>query len=90
MITTKIKEYRKIKNITQAELASSINVSRKTLSLIEKGNLIPKIDIAYKLSIVLDATVQELFHDEEYNTLCLKKQEETFNKITDLYFKVSK
>ena len=61
MITNKIKEYRKIKKITQEELASSLGISRKTLSLIESGSVIPKIDTAYKLSLILDATVEELF-----------------------------
>ncbi|MDD2208661.1 MAG: helix-turn-helix domain-containing protein [Bacilli bacterium] len=61
MITNKIKEYRKNKKMTQGELAIELGVSRKTLSIIESGRVIPKIDTAYKLSLILDATVEELF-----------------------------
>ncbi len=88
MITNKIKEYRKVKNLTQEELANELGVSRKTLSIIESGSVMPKVDIVYKLSLILEATVEELFYNEEYNTLCLSKQEESFNNIADLYFKV--
>ena len=86
MITNKIKEYRIIKNKTQEELASALGVSRKTLSIIESGSVIPKIDTAYKLSLILDATVEELFYNKEYDDLRIKKQEESFKKIADLYF----
>ena len=90
MITNKIKEYRKIKNKTQEELASALGVSRKTLSIIESGSVIPKIDIVYKLSLILEATVEELFYNEEYNELCLKKQEEYLTKIADAYLQIRK
>ena len=88
MITNKIKEYRKNKKMTQGELAIELGVSRKTLSIIESGRVIPKIDTAYKLSLILDATVEELFYNKEYDDLRIKKQEESFNNIADLYFKV--
>lgn len=87
MITNKIKEYRKTKNMTQEEMANELGVSRKTLNLIENGNVIPKVDLAYKLSLVLETTVEELFYNEEYNVLYLKKQEERFKNIADMYFK---
>lgn len=88
MITNKIKEYRKIKNMTQKEVASALGVSRKTLNLIESGSVTPRIDIAYKLSLILDATIESLFYNDEYKTLCFKKQEELFENVADLYFKV--
>lgn len=90
MIINKIKEYRKIKNMTQKELASVLGVSRKTLSLIESGSVIPRVDIAYKLSLILEAPIQDLFYNEEYNVLCLKKQEERFKNVAKLYFKPDK
>lgn len=88
MITNKIKEYRKNINMTQEEFANELGISRKTLSLIESGSVIPKIDTVYKLSLLLEATVEELFYNDEYNELCLKKQEEHIQNIADMYFKM--
>lgn len=90
MITNKIKEYRKNKKMTQEELANKLGFSRKTLSLIESGSVMPKVDIVYKLSLILEATVEELFYNEEYNELCLKKQEEYLTKLADAYLQIRK
>ena len=54
--------------------------------MIESGELLPKIDLIYKLSLILDVTIENLFHNEEYENLCLKKQEETIKKIANIYF----
>lgn len=86
MITNKIKEYRKNKRLTQEELASELDVSRKTINLIESGKLLPKIDLVYKLSLILNEPIENLFYNEEYESLCLKKQEESFLKIANVYF----
>lgn len=86
MITNKIKKYRKTKNITQEELANELEVTRKTLNLIENNKILPKVDVAYKICLILDITIEKLFYNEEYKVLCLKKQEESFIKIADAYF----
>lgn len=88
MITNKIKEYRKVKNMTQKELASALGVSRKTLSFMESGSIIPKVDTTYKLSSLLEAMVEDLFNNKEYDDLRIKKQESNFNNIANLYFKI--
>ena len=88
MITNKIKEYRKNKNMTQEELANELGVSRKTLNIIESGSVMPKVDVAYKLSLILEAKVEELFYNEEYYKLSLIKQEEYLTKLADMYYNV--
>ncbi len=74
--------------MTQEELAIELAISRKTLSLIERGSVIPKVDIAYKMSSILDVTIEILFYNDEYKALCLRKHGELFENIADLYFKV--
>ena len=90
MIINKIKEFRKVKNLTQDDLAKELGVTRKTINQIESGNVLPKIDIAYKLSIILGATVKQLFLNDNYNKHSKKQQEKTFEKIANTYFNFKK
>lgn len=86
MITNKIKEMRKIKKLTQDDLAEYLGITRKTMNQIENGNVMPKIDLVYKLSIILETTIEQLFYNEEYNKHYIKHQEESIEKITSVYF----
>ena len=62
----------------------------KTINQIESCNVLPKIDVAYKLSIILGATVEQLFLNDDYNKHSKKQQEETFEKIANTYFNFKK
>lgn len=90
MIINKIKEFRKVKKLTQDDLAKELGVTRKTINQIESGKVLPKIDVAYKLSIILGATVEQLFLNDDYNKHSKKQQEETFEKIANTYFNFKK
>ena len=52
---------RAILNITQAELAERISVSRQTINAIEIGKYVPSTVLAMKLAKVFKATVEEVF-----------------------------
>jgi putative transcriptional regulator len=52
---------RAILNITQAELAEKISVSRQTINAIEVGKYVPSTVLAMKLAKVFKATVEEVF-----------------------------
>lgn len=56
-----IRVQRAIMNITQAELAERIGVSRQTINTIEAGKYIPSTVLAMKLAKVFKATVEEVF-----------------------------
>ena len=86
MIINKIKEFRKVKKLTQDDLAKELGVTRKTINQIESGNVLPKIDLAYKLSIILGATVEQLFLNDDYNKHSKKQQEKTFEEIASAFF----
>jgi len=60
-----IKVERAKKNITQADLAEAIDVSRLTIHSIETGKFNPSILIALKIARYFDITVDELFMLEE-------------------------
>jgi len=61
-----IKALRKEMGLTQAELAKEIGVSRQTLNAIENGRYSPTLDIAYKITEVLNKKlVEDIFIKEE-------------------------
>lgn len=56
---------RAIKNITQAELAGQVGVSRQTINTIESNKYIPSTVLALKISRVFGKSVEEIFSLEE-------------------------
>ena len=56
-----IKVERAKKNITQAELAALIKVSRQTINAMELGKLVPSTVLALKLAHVFEIEVSQLF-----------------------------
>lgn len=60
-----LKVQRAIKNITQAELAELIGVSRQTINSMELGKYVPSTVLALKLAGIFEKTVDEIFSLEE-------------------------
>jgi putative transcriptional regulator len=56
-----IKVHRAIYNLTQAELATKLGVSRQTINTIETGRFIPSTVLALKLAKIFRVTVEEIF-----------------------------
>lgn len=63
MFGQKIKELRKSHQLTQAELASSIGISRPALSLYEAERREPDIDLLNKLAIFFNVSVDYIIGD---------------------------
>lgn len=66
-MTNSIKVERAKKNITQAELAAQVNVSRQTINSIEIGKFIPSTLLALKIARFFACRVDDIFKltDEE-------------------------
>ncbi|WP_291399746.1 helix-turn-helix transcriptional regulator [Daejeonella sp.] len=56
---------RAILDITQAELAEKIQVSRQTINTIESGKYVPSTVLALKMAKVFAVSVDEIFSLEE-------------------------
>jgi putative transcriptional regulator len=52
-------------NITQAELAEKVHVSRQTINSIETGKFIPSTLLAFKIAASLLTTVDAIFQLED-------------------------
>ena len=62
MIGGNIQYLRKSRNMTQEALAEQLGVSRQTVAKWESGESAPDLEMAEKLSRVLDASLDELVH----------------------------
>jgi putative transcriptional regulator len=65
-LRNRIKERRAELEITQAGLAESVGVTRKTVNTVENGVFTPSTILALKLAEALDLTVEQLFWIEEH------------------------
>ncbi|MBR6345274.1 MAG: helix-turn-helix transcriptional regulator [Lachnospiraceae bacterium] len=61
MKNLKLKSARAAKDLSQEQLANLVNVSRQTISAIEKGDYNPTINLCIAICKVLDKTLDELF-----------------------------
>lgn len=60
-----LKVERAIKNITQAQLAELIGVSRQTINAMELNKYVPSTVLALKISNIFDKNVNQIFFLEE-------------------------
>ena len=60
-----IRVERAIKNITQADLADQVGVSRQTINTIESNKYVPSTVLALKIARVFGKPVEEMFILEE-------------------------
>lgn len=56
---------RAIKNITQEDLASEVGVTRQTILAIENGKYNPSLELAFKMALYFETTIEKIFHYKE-------------------------
>lgn len=60
-LKNKIQAHRKMKGLSQEELAQKCSVSRQTINAIENDKYDPSLQLAFTLSYVLGLSIEELF-----------------------------
>ena len=60
-----LEQIRKKRGITQGELADILEVSRQTISSLEKGRYNPSILLAFKIAGYFELTIEDIFIYEE-------------------------
>lgn len=53
--------------MTQQELADKAGVTRQTIVAIEKGNYTPSLELAFRLALVFNVPLEEVFFLENQN-----------------------
>lgn len=61
----RLKVLRAERDMTQADLADSLSVSRQTINAIEKGKFDPSLPLAFKLSKLFELPIEDIFHSPE-------------------------
>jgi putative transcriptional regulator len=64
-LTNRLREERTHRNLTQAQLAEMVDVSRKTINTVENGVFIPSTMLALRLARALGTSVESLFQLDE-------------------------
>jgi putative transcriptional regulator len=60
-LENRLREERARRNLTQAQLAELVGVSRKTINTVENGVFVPSTVLALRLAKALETTVEALF-----------------------------
>jgi putative transcriptional regulator len=60
-LVNRIRELREARNLTQAQLADLVGVSRKTVNTVENAVFVPSTIVALKLARALEEPVERLF-----------------------------
>lgn len=66
-LKNRLKEYRAKINVNQQEMGQLVDVSRQTISQIERGDYSPSVTLALKIAKVFNASVEDIFEYEEDN-----------------------
>lgn len=68
ILATNIKKYRKLKNLTQADLASKLFVTPQCISKWECGTATPEIPTLYTMCEILEVSLNAVFNNSFENT----------------------
>ncbi len=60
-LKNRIRVYRALREITQAELAERAGVSRRSVNAIENGEFVPSTLLAFRLAQALGVSIVDLF-----------------------------
>ena len=61
----KLKVYRAMNDLTQEALADKLGITRQTVISIEKGRYAPSLELAFKISRLFEAQIEDIFNYEE-------------------------
>lgn len=65
LINNNVRTLRFLNNeMTQKDLALEVGVSRQTIVAIEKGQYSPTLELCFKLALVFNKTIDEIFYIE--------------------------
>lgn len=82
-IGTFLKELRKEKELTQEQLAETLNVSRRTVSRWETGSNMPDLDLLVEMADLYQVDLRELLNGERKNEKMNEEMKETVLQVAE-------
>ena len=82
-IGTFLKELRKEKELTQEQLAETLNVSRRTVSRWETGSNMPDLDLLVEMADLYQVDLRELLNGERKNEQMNEEMKETVLQVAE-------
>jgi putative transcriptional regulator len=64
-VINNVETYRKKAHMTQEELGQAVDVTRQTIISIEKGNYVPSVLLALKISNYFNVALEKVFRYED-------------------------
>ena len=82
-IGTFLKELRKEKELTQEQLAETLNVSRRSVSRWETGSNMPDLDLLVEMADLYQVDLRELLNGERKNEQMNEEMKETVLQVAE-------
>ena len=82
-IGTFLKELRKEKELTQEQLAETLNVSRRTVSRWETGSNMPDLDLLVEMADLYQVDLRELLNGERKNEQMNEEMKDTVLRVAE-------
>lgn len=60
-----VRDRRETREMSQADLAEAVGVTRQTINSIERGRYDPSLELAFELAAFFDCRVEDLFHPDD-------------------------
>lgn len=64
-MNTRIKELRKVRKLSQEELADAVGTTRQTITSIETGKYVASLPLAYRIAKYFGLKIEDVFLLEE-------------------------
>jgi len=64
-VSNRIRELRTERELTQADIAAKLGVTRQTIIAIEQGRYSPSLEMAFQIARVLEAPLDDVFQYRE-------------------------
>ena len=74
LLGERIRQARKMKNLSQIELAMEIGISDKAISSYEVGRAVPPLDILQRLSVSLNKPISYFFNEQDDRQMSLAQK----------------